>query len=181
MKKIQKISIIGAGAIGTQTALYLQQEAMYLQKNFLREIILYNHNYDLAYGEASDIVDSMAFHEQFSGIEKLDCKVIPSYQLKDIEGSDIIIVAAGAAKTALKHKNRSLELPVTYQIAKKLAIAIKKYAKHALVIVISNPVDLITWYIQEFSGLPKNIKVSSNEVCEAISDILYEIIQAIKA
>jgi len=134
-----KISIIGAGAVGSTIAYTT------MIKNLASEIILIDLNKEKQEGEVLDINDGLSFSE--SG------KVIAG-DYKDAKDSDIIILTAGVAQ-----KQGETRLDLVFR-NKEIAISIFKQIGEikpsCIIVVVSNPVDIITNIVQEISGLPKN-------------------------
>lgn len=134
-----KISIIGAGAVGSTIAYTT------MIKNLASEIVLIDLNKEKQEGEVLDINDGLSFSE--SG------KVIAG-DYKDAKDSDIIILTAGVAQ-----KQGETRLDLVFR-NKEIAISIFKQIGEikpsCIIVVVSNPVDIITNIVQEISGLPKN-------------------------
>ncbi len=135
----QKIAVIGAGAVGSTTAYSL------MIKNLVAEIILVDVNKEKEQGEALDMSDAMSFSET-AGVQAGD--------YKDVKDADIIILTAGVAQKPgetrldLVTKNKA----ITTSIFKEIG----ELKPSAIIVVVSNPVDIITYLVQEISGLPKN-------------------------
>lgn len=134
-----KISIIGAGAVGSTIAYTT------MIKNLASEIVLIDLNKEKQEGEVLDINDGLSFSE--SG------KVIAG-DYKDAKDSDIIILTAGVAQKQgetrldLVFRNKEIALSIFKQIG--------EIKPSCIIVVVSNPVDIITNIVQEISGLPKN-------------------------
>lgn len=135
----QKIAVIGAGAVGSTTAYTL------MLKNLVAEIFLVDVNKEKEQGESLDMSDAMSFSET-AGVKAGD--------YKDVKDADIIILTAGAAQ---KPGETRLDL-----VAKNKAITtsifkdIGEIKSSTIIVVVSNPVDVITYLVQEISGLPKS-------------------------
>jgi len=135
----QKIAVIGAGAVGATVAYTL------MVKNLAAEIILIDINKDKENGEVLDMNDGLSFSE----VGK-----ITAGDYKDACNADIIILTAGVAQKPgetrldLVSKNKTIVTSIFKEIG-----TIKP---EAIIIVISNPVDIITHLVQEISGLPKS-------------------------
>ena len=135
----QKIAIIGAGAVGSTTAYTL------MLKNLVAEIILVDVNKEKEQGEVLDMSDAMSFSET-SGVKAGD--------YKDVKDADIIILTAGVAQ---KPGETRLDLVTKNKaIVSSIFKEIGELKSSAIVIVVSNPVDIITYLVQEISGLSKN-------------------------
>lgn len=134
-----KISIIGAGSVGATTAYTL------MLKNLVSEIVLIDINKKKAEGEARDIDDCLSFTETSE---------IRTGDYNDARDSDIIILTAGVAqkpgetRLVLADKNK--------EITKSIFREIGELKSTCIVVVITNPVDVITHTVQEISGLPHN-------------------------
>jgi len=135
----QKIAVIGAGAVGSTVAYTL------VVKNLGSEIILIDINKEKVEGEVMDINDVISFSE----VENIK---VGSFQ--DANDADIIILTAGVAQ---KPGETRLDL-----VAKNKSIAsfvfkeIGQIKSSAIIVVVSNPVDIITYLVQEISNLPHN-------------------------
>ncbi len=134
-----KISIIGAGSVGATTAYTL------MIKNIVSDIILVDINKEKEEGEVLDISDGLSFSKTGS---------IKTGDYKDVKDSDIIILTAGLpqkpgeTRLDLADKNK--------KIAKSIFKNIGKIKSSCIIIIVSNPVDVITYLVQEISGLPYN-------------------------
>lgn len=135
----QRIAVIGAGAVGATAAYTL------MVKNLAAEVMLVDVNLQKEEGEVMDIDDVLCFVE--SGQVK-------GATFKDAAKADIIILTAGAAQKPgetrldLVNKNKA--------ITKSVFESIGKIKPTAIIVVVANPVDIITYLAQELSGLPKN-------------------------
>ena len=134
----QKIAVIGAGAVGATTAYTL------MIKNLASQVILIDVNEAKEEGEVLDIGDALCFSET-------GCVLGASY--RDAANADVIILTAGAAQKPgetrldLVNKNKAITTAIFKQIG--------KIKPTAVIIVVSNPVDIITYLVQELSGLPR--------------------------
>lgn len=133
-----KISMIGAGKVGSTTVYEI------LQKGLSEEMVLIDINRELAEGEAMDIVHSSPFSRRAK---------IYSGDFKSLDGSDIVLISAGLAQkegeTRLDLINKNAVL------IKEFSEKISKYAPESFMIMISNPVDVLTNVAQHFSGFEK--------------------------
>jgi len=131
-----KISIVGAGNVGTQTAIRLAQDS-------LGEIVLLDIAKGLAQGRVLDLEDCRQ-------ILKNNFNVKGSQDPQDIAGSDIVVLTAGLTRKPgmtreeLLHKNAL--------IVKETSLNIKKFAADSVLIVVSNPLDLMTRLAIEVTG-----------------------------
>lgn len=131
-----KIAIIGAGNVGATLALFLAQKE-------LGDLVLIDINADVAKGKALDMMQAGAVFGFNTRIEAGS-----DYSL--IEGAQIVAVTAGFPRKPgmdrleLLHQNRD--------IIDSIAENIKKYAKESIVIVVSNPVDVMTYRMWKKTG-----------------------------
>jgi len=140
MNKRPKISLIGAGNIGGTMA-YLATS-----KN-LGDIVLFDLNQDMAKGKALDI-------SQANSIFNSAINIKGTNEYKDIEDSDVIIVTAGLPRTP--GMSRDDLLNKNADIIKSVGENIKKYAKDAFVIVVTNPLDAMVWLMQKVTEFKPN-------------------------
>lgn len=139
MKKANKISILGAGNVGATIAYTLTLEGL------ASEIVLVDINKNKAQGEAMDIIQCTALCPSVN---------IYSGEYSDLEGSDIVIVTLGCAR---KPGQSRIDLAQgNVNIIKSVMPQAVKYAPNAIYVVVSNPVDIITYTILKTTGLPEN-------------------------
>ncbi len=134
-----KVAIIGAGAVGS-TAAYATAI-----KNIASEIILIDINENKEKGEVMDMCDGMSF---------LETGKIKGGNFTDARDADIIVITAGISQ---KPGDTRLDLVNTN---KKILISIfkqiGKIKKTTIVLLISNPVDILTHLAQKITRLPKH-------------------------
>lgn len=134
-----KISIIGAGAVGSTIAYTL------MVKKLASEILLVDINKEKEEGEVWDISDGLSFSE----IENINAG-----NFSDTKDSDIIILTAGLAQ---KPDETRIDLvKKNKEIVKSIMKEIGAIQSNCIILVISNPVDILTYLVQELSGLPHN-------------------------
>lgn len=132
-----KIAIIGAGAVGSTLAYTLAI------KNTPAELLLIDVDEAKEQGHVMDITDGLCY---------LETTNIHGADLHDARQADIIIIAAGLA--GRKNESRLSLLQDNKKILKSIFSSIGKLKKSAIVIVVTNPVDLLTYAAQKLSGLP---------------------------
>jgi L-lactate dehydrogenase len=139
-----KIVVIGAGNVGSTIAYTI------MMNNLVSEIVIIDVNKEKAQGEALDMNHGIAYFKQIS---------IKSGDYSDCEDADVIIITAGIAR---KPGQTRLELAkINVSIGKDITKNIMAYAKNPIILVISNPVDILTYVIQKESGLPANRVIGS--------------------
>ena len=146
---MSKISIIGAGAIGATTAFALQQ------KQVAREIVINDINQEKALGEVLDLIHGSALNSP--------CTVTLG-ALEDTKDSDIIIITAGVAQ---KPGETRLDLvDKNYKIFKSFVPTLAKLSPNSILLVVSNPVDILAYMTYKLSGFPKERVIGSGTVLD---------------
>lgn len=140
MINTRKIGIIGAGHVGSHCAF-----SMILQ-GICDEITFVDVNSEKAVSQALDCMDTTAFIPHKA--------IVKSGTIKDLGDKEIIIICVGTIDNI--SKDRLLELDHSLKIIKSFVPEIMKTGFNGYFIVITNPVDIITYYVQQLSGLPYN-------------------------
>lgn len=134
---IQRIGIIGAGNVGMAAAF-----ALFVQKN-CSEIVLVDIDKARTHGEAMDLMHGQAYVGRI---------IVQAGDYEDLAGCQIVVVTAGASQkpgeTRLNLLNRNAK------VFRSIAEGLDKYAPEAIVIVASNPVDVLTFIMQKLSTRP---------------------------
>ena len=146
---MNKVSIIGTGSVGSTIAYTLTVMGL------ASEIVMIDINNEKALGEALDIRQGTPF-----------CGACSIYagDYRDAVNSDIVIVTSGIAR---KPGQSRLELAQTnVNITKQIIPEITKYAPEATYIIVSNPVDILTYTFYKMSGLPENRIIGSGTILD---------------
>ncbi len=137
-RKPTKVTIIGAGAVGSACAFSIATQRL------AAEIAIIDVNQAKAEGEAMDISHGL--------ITMGSMDIHAGSYAEDIPDSDLVIVTAGVGR---KPGETRLDLAAkNIAIARDIIANLKKYWRDGAVMVVSNPVDVITYLIQKESGLP---------------------------
>jgi malate dehydrogenase len=131
-----KISIVGAGNVGSLTAMRLAQEG-------IGDILLVDIVKGLAQGKALDLEDARPILKHNYYIQGTD-------DISQIKDSDITVVTAGLARKP--GMSREELLNKNARIVKDICLNIKKSAPQSIVIVVTNPLDLMTYFALEITG-----------------------------
>ncbi len=138
-----KVSILGStGTIGKNVAFTLAKEET------VDEIVMLSRpeSFDKVKGETYDMYDALAARD-------IDCKLIPSYNFEDIKGSAVVLIAAGIHREPGMNR---LDLAVpNAKIVSNYSKQIAKYAPDSIILVATNPVDVMTTIALEASGFSK--------------------------
>ena len=144
-----KITIIGAGSVGSTIAYNLSNN------DLASEIVLIDINKEKVEGEVMDIVQGTSFRNPIS---------IVAGDYEDAKDSDIVIITSGIAR---KPGQTRIELTLTnVNILKSITPQIVKEAPNALYIIVSNPVDIMTYVFTKISGLPENQIIGSGTLLD---------------
>lgn len=136
----KKIAVIGAGNVGATCAMYLAEAN-------LADVVLIDILEGIPQGKALDLT-------QAGPVRGYNCMVTGSNNMKDIKGADIVIMTAGLPRKP--GMTREDLLNKNAEIVGSVAREIKKHAPKAYVIVVSNPLDLMTYHMQKETGFPAN-------------------------
>lgn len=146
---MNKITIIGAGKVGSTIAYTLSV------MNLAKDIVMIDINHELALGEALDIRQGTPFSS--------NCSVYAG-DYPDAVNSNIVVITSGVAR---KPGQSRLELAQTnVNIMKSIMPQITKYAPDAMYIIVSNPVDVLTYQWCKRSGLPENHIIGSGTILD---------------
>lgn len=135
----RKVAIVGLGKVGITAAYAL------LLRHAVDELVLVSRSLDKVEGEKLDLEHGMAFLE--------NAKVTASTEYSALQDADIVIVTAGAAQ---KPDQSRLDLvEENKKIIAELAVEIAPYVQNSVVLVVSNPVDILTYQMASLLKLPQ--------------------------
>lgn len=134
----KKVSIIGSGNVGATTALFTVQTG-------IADVVLLDIAEGIPQGKALDIAEACPLWDVSSTI-------IGTNNYADTEGSDIVVITAGFPRKPGMSRNDLLQ--VNAQIIKDSCVEIAKTSQNAIIIVVTNPVDVmaqLAWKTTNFS------------------------------
>jgi len=134
----KKIALVGAGQIGGTLALLAGLKE-------LGDIVLFDIADGMPQGKALDIA-------QAAPVEGFDAAMSGGSDYSVIEGADVVIVTAGVPRKP--GMSRDDLIGINTGVINTVGQAIAKYCPKAFVIVITNPLDVMVWVMQQASGLP---------------------------
>jgi len=137
--KSTKISVIGAGAVGSATAYAL------MLRDVATEIALVDIDQMRCEGEILDLSDALSFSR---------ASKIKRGTIEDARESKIIVICAGKPQKPGQKREELLE--INKKVVTSIVNDLKPTNKDAIIIVVTNPVDIMTYYAQQTSDLPKN-------------------------
>ena len=146
----QKVAIIGTGQVGSSFAYAL------MISGGAREVVLIDRNEKRAMGEAMDLNHGLSFTDPMK---------IHASDYSAVSDADIIVITAGAAQ---KPGQSRLDLVKTNtEIFRGIIEEIKKYNNTAILLVVTNPVDILTYVALKLSGFPKERVIGSGTVLDS--------------
>ncbi|AGX42261.1 L-lactate dehydrogenase [Clostridium saccharobutylicum] len=149
IERKRKVSIIGAGFVGATTAFALMNSGV------ATEICLCDINMDKAMGEVMDLVHGTSFVKPVN---------IYAGNISETKDSDIVIITAGAAQ---KEGETRLDLiEKNYNIFKGFIPEIAAASPEAILLVVSNPCDVLAYITYKLSGFPKERVIASGTVLD---------------
>lgn len=149
MINTRKCAIIGCGNVGATTAFALAESRLF------SELVLIDINRKRAEGEADDINHALPF------ISPMD---IYAGDYSDLSDANIIIITAGVSQ-----KPNETRLDLTKSNARVFQSIVKNisiYNSSAIILVVTNPVDILTYVTLRISGFPRNRVIGSGTVLD---------------
>ncbi|NLJ31360.1 MAG: L-lactate dehydrogenase [Clostridiales bacterium] len=135
-----KVVVVGSGAVGSATAFSLVTQGV------CDDVVLTDLNYEKAVGEAMDLQHCIEYLNRNVNVSAGRCE--------DCGDADIVVITASAPY--VEGQNRLDMLETSERIVRSIVEPIMKNGFDGHFVVISNPVDIMSYYIYKLSGLPKN-------------------------
>ncbi|MDP5273011.1 L-lactate dehydrogenase [Chengkuizengella axinellae] len=148
--KKTRVVVIGIGAVGSTTAYTL------LLRERMTELVLIDYNKQKAVGDALDMNHGLPF----TGKTK-----VWAGDYEDCAEADIVIIAAGAAQK--QGETRLDLLKKNVMIFDSIIENVTKYNKHGILLIASNPVDIMSYFSWKKSGFPKNRVIGSGTLLDS--------------
>ena len=137
-----KITVVGAGAVGASCAEYIAI------KNFASEVVLVDIKENFAEGKAMDLM-------QTSALNGFDTKIIGSTNdYSKTSGSNIAVITSGIPRKP--GMTREELIGINAGIVKSVSEQLIKYSPDVILIIVSNPMDTMTYLTHKVTGFPKN-------------------------
>jgi L-lactate dehydrogenase len=145
-----KVAIVGCGRVGMSAAFSI------LHSGVVNELILYGRHKAEIIGEELDLEHGIAFLHQAT--------IHATESFEDLANSDVVIVTAGASQ---KPGDTRLDLATkNVSIMESIIPEIVRVAPEAVIILVSNPVDVLTYKAYQMAGLPKGQIFGSGTVLD---------------
>jgi len=131
------ISIIGSGRVGTSIGFLCVS-------NGLDDVLLVNRDKRKAIGEALDVASAIPANSKFT--------VRGTDDYSQISGSDIVVITASVG---VYMKDRTENIVLQVKMIKEIAQKIKQYCPSAIILIVSNPLDVLTYFFQKESAITR--------------------------
>ena len=145
----RKAAIIGCGFVGSASAFALTQSGLF------SELVLIDYNKDKAIGEALDISHGIPFAKPVN---------VYAGDYKDLSDAYVIIITAGKGQAPGETRLDLTKKNVA--VFKSIIPQIVQYNKEAILLIVANPVDILTHVTLELSGYPENRVFGSGTVLD---------------
>ncbi|TKD67900.1 malate dehydrogenase [Pseudalkalibacillus hwajinpoensis] len=151
--KRKKVSVIGAGFTGATTAFLLAQKE-------LADVVLVDipNQEGPTKGKALDMFEA-------SPVQGFDSKITGTSNYEDTADSDIVVITAGIARKP--GMSRDDLVNTNAKIMKSVTKEIVRYSPNTIIVVLTNPVDAMTYTVYKESGLPKNRVIGQSGILDS--------------
>jgi len=149
---VNKITVIGAGNVGATTAQRIAE------KELARQVVMVDVAEGIPQGKALDQWES-------APIEGFDTRVIGTNGYDETAGSDIVVITAGIARKP--GMSRDDLLNTNAGIVRQVSEQIRASSPNAIIIVVSNPLDVMCWVAKEVTGFPRSRVIGMAGVLDA--------------
>jgi malate dehydrogenase len=137
-----KVTVVGAGAVGASCAEYIAI------KDFASEVVLVDIKEGFAEGKAMDLM-------QTASLNGFDTKITGTTgDYSKTADSDVVVITSGIPRKP--GMTREELIGINAGIVKEVSSNLLKHSPEAIVIVVSNPMDTMTYLVHKTSGLPKH-------------------------
>ncbi len=137
-----KVTIVGAGAVGASCAEYIAI------KDFAAEVVLLDIKEGVAEGKAMDLM-------QTASLNSFDTKIVgTTSDYSRTAGSDVAVITSGIPRKP--GMTREELIGINAGIVREVASNLLKHSPGVTLIVVSNPMDTMTYLVHKTTGLPKN-------------------------
>ncbi|MEA2030164.1 MAG: malate dehydrogenase [candidate division Zixibacteria bacterium] len=136
----KKIAVIGGGNVGATCAMYLAEAN-------IADVVLLDIIQGMPQGKGLDLMEA-------GPVRGFNARINGSNKWTDLKNADVVIMTAGLPRKP--GMSREDLLKMNADIVGSVAKQIKKYAPKSYVIVVSNPLDLMTFHMQRKTGFPKS-------------------------
>lgn len=146
----RKVAIVGMGKVGITAAYAL------LLRSTIDELVLVSRSLDKVEGEKLDLEHGLPFLET--------TKITATTDYAQLQNADVIVVTAGVSQKVGQSRLDLVE--ENKKIMTDLAREIKPYVQNSVVIVVSNPVDILTYHLSQLLDLPQGRVIGSGTMLD---------------
>ena len=161
-----KISVVGAGAVGASCAEYIAM------KNFASEVVLLDIKEGFAEGKAMDLMQTASLN----GFDTTITGTTGDYA--QTAKSAVVVITSGIPRKP--GMTREELIGINAGIVQTVTENLLKHSPNAIVIVVSNPMDTMTYLVHKVSGLPKNRIIGMGGALDS-ARFKYRLAEALKA
>lgn len=153
MAKRKKISVIGGGFTGATTAFLAAQKE-------LGDVVLVDipQAENPTKGKALDMLEA-------SPVQGFDANIVGTSNYVDTADSDVVIITAGVARKPGMSRDDLVQ--INQKVMKSVTQEVVKYSPNTTIIVLTNPVDAMTYTVYKESGFPKNRVIGQSGVLDS--------------
>ncbi|MBN2824909.1 MAG: malate dehydrogenase [Campylobacterales bacterium] len=161
MGKGKKVAIIGAGNVGATVAYSLAM------RGSCHQIVLRDRNIETAQGKALDM-------SQAANAARTHTIVKVAKEAKDMAGSDVVVITAGSPRKP--GMSRDDLLLMNAEITKQVVSDVKEHCPDAIIVMVSNPLDVMTYVALKESGFPRERVIGMAGILDAarMAHFIYE-------
>ena len=161
-----KITVVGAGAVGASCAEYIAI------KNFASEVVLLDIKENFAEGKAMDLM-------QTSSLNSFDTKIIGSTNdYSKTKNSDIAVITSGIPRKP--GMTREELIGINAGIVKTVVTKLLKYSPEVILVIVSNPMDTMTYLVNKHFSLEKNKVIGMGGILDS-ARFKYRIAEALQS
>ncbi|VDD77441.1 unnamed protein product [Mesocestoides corti] len=146
-----KVSIVGVGSVGMAIGFSI------MTKGLANTLALIDFNEDKVKGEVLDMQHGSQYLSS--------CTVIGGKDYSYTSHSDVVFIAAGARQVVGESRLNLVQRNV--DIFKTIIPEVVKYSPNCIIVVVSNPVDILTYVTWKLSGLPRNRVIGSGTILDS--------------
>jgi malate dehydrogenase len=146
-----KISVIGAGFVGSTTAHWIASKE-------LGDVVLFDIVEGMPQGKALDLLEA-------GPVEGYDLHIMGTNDYADTANSDVVVVTSGAPRKP--GMSREDLIKVNANITRECVGNVAKHSPNATIVMVNNPLDVMTYLAKEVSGFPKNRVVGQAGVLDS--------------
>ena len=147
-----KVSVVGPGKVGSTVAFALSQ------RSFIREMVLVGRNRAVTLGDALDLAHAQSFTEVPTHIIAGDTAATA--------GSDILVICA-SVPTPPNFPDRAALGPGNVRLMRELLPPLARLSPAAILVMVTNPVDVLTHYAIEFTGFPAHRVIGTGTLIDS--------------